>query len=94
MRHLPRKADAPAGYCECSGGYLEQVWSAILGEPAEAEVLETGLTGAHECVFRIRAKTSVLWADEISRPPIRRARTSAAQMCEAITKTHDYTLSE
>ena len=58
MRHLPETKTAPSGYCECSGAYLETVWSAILGEPAKVEVLETCLTGAQECVFRIRPKNS------------------------------------
>ncbi|NLU42145.1 MAG: hypothetical protein GXX08_08065 [Firmicutes bacterium] len=54
MRHLPRAVSPPDGYCECSRSYLEQVWSAILGQAADVEVVETCLTGAQECVFRIQ----------------------------------------
>lgn len=54
MRHLPKAVSPSAGYCECSRSYLEQVWSAIGGRPVEVEVVETCLTGAQECVFRIK----------------------------------------
>lgn len=53
MRHLPKAVSPPAGYCECSRSYLEQAWSAILGQAADVEVVESCLTGAQECVFRI-----------------------------------------
>ena len=54
MRHLATAVSPPAGYCECSRSYLEQVWSAILVQEADVEVVESCLTGAQECVFRIK----------------------------------------
>ncbi len=41
-------------YCQCSKGFAERMWERVLGRPAKVEVLETAVTGAKECKFRIR----------------------------------------
>jgi hypothetical protein len=48
----PEKTISPT-YCQCSKGFARRMWERVLGKPVKVEVLETALTGADECKFRI-----------------------------------------
>jgi hypothetical protein len=51
--------DLPAGetmsqtYCHCSKAFVRTVWEAVLGRPVRVELLESAISGASECKFRI-----------------------------------------
>lgn len=50
---LPENEVISPTYCECSSAFLKAYWEAALGRPLKVEVLETALTGADQCRFRI-----------------------------------------
>ena len=54
LKGLPAKETVSATYCQCSKGFVREMWEPILGRPVKVEVLETAVTGAKECRFRIR----------------------------------------
>jgi len=43
----------PATFCRCSAGYHKKPWEVILGQPLEADVLESVLQGDERCRFAI-----------------------------------------
>lgn len=47
------EASVSPTFCTCSGGYHKRYWEATLGQPLEAEVLETVLDGGEWCKFAI-----------------------------------------
>ena len=53
MRALPEVEVASPTYCLCSQAFVRAFWEGVLGRPVRVEVLETALTGAPECRFRI-----------------------------------------
>jgi hypothetical protein len=53
MRGLPEGENASATFCLCSGAFVKRHWEEVLGKPVSVEVMETCLTGAEECRFRI-----------------------------------------
>jgi hypothetical protein len=50
---LPDTENMSPTYCLCSKAFLQAYWEAALARPLEIAVLETALTGARECRFRI-----------------------------------------
>jgi hypothetical protein len=40
-------------FCHCSAGFVKKPWEVILGQPLEADVLESVLTGSRWCRFAI-----------------------------------------
>jgi len=46
-------SDIPTLWCTCSAGFEKVMFDAIFGEPAEAEVLETVLSGSDLCRFSV-----------------------------------------
>lgn len=40
-------------YCNCSKGYTEKFWEAVLGRPVEVDLVQSTMTGADECKFTI-----------------------------------------
>jgi Family of unknown function (DUF6144) len=53
LRGLPLEETVSPTYCQCSKGFVQRMWERVLGRPVKAEVLETAVTGARECKFRI-----------------------------------------
>jgi hypothetical protein len=53
MRGLPEGMTSSKTFCQCSRGFVEKYWQAILGRVVAVELKETALTGADECRFLI-----------------------------------------
>jgi predicted hydrocarbon binding protein len=53
LRGLPPEKTVSATYCQCSKGFVTKMWEGILGKPVKVEVLETAVTGARECKFKV-----------------------------------------
>ena len=53
LRGLPPEETVPATYCQCSKGFVQRMWARVLGRPVKVEVLETAVTGAKECKFKV-----------------------------------------
>jgi hypothetical protein len=53
LRGLPPEETVSATYCRCSKGFVQKMWEPILGRPVKVEILETAVSGAKECKFRI-----------------------------------------
>ena len=51
--------DLPAGeaisqtYCHCSKAFVKTLWEAVLGKPVSVDLLESAVSGASDCRFRI-----------------------------------------
>jgi predicted hydrocarbon binding protein len=54
LRGLPPRDTVSETYCQCSKGFVQAMWKRIVGKPVNVEVLETAVSGAKECKFRIR----------------------------------------
>ena len=50
---LPPDQTISPTYCNCSKGYAEKFWEAVLGRPVEVELIQSTMTGADECQFTI-----------------------------------------
>lgn len=53
MKGLPTGETASLTYCLCSRGFVERFWEEVLERPVKAELLESSLSGSHECKFAI-----------------------------------------
>lgn len=53
LRKLPEGENAPLAFCQCSRGFAQKVWEAVLGRPVQIEILESCAAGARECKFAI-----------------------------------------
>jgi predicted hydrocarbon binding protein len=53
LRGLPPGETVSQTYCQCSKGFVQKMWERLLGKPVKVEVLETAVTGAKECRFKI-----------------------------------------
>jgi hypothetical protein len=58
--HCPRVRDAvrlgielSATYCYCGGGFYQNIWQTIVGQPVEIEIVESILQGGDVCSFAI-----------------------------------------
>jgi hypothetical protein len=58
LRGLPPGETVSETYCQCSRGFAQKMWERVLGKPVKVEVLETAVTGAKECQFKIYLKPS------------------------------------
>ncbi len=54
LRALPEGQTASLTYCQCSRGFVQKYWEAVLGRPADVQLLESCVSGAQECKFAIR----------------------------------------
>jgi hypothetical protein len=54
FRQLPTKETVSFTYCNCSRGFVEKYWEAILQKPVKVELLQSAISGAKECTFSIR----------------------------------------
>lgn len=51
---LVKEGTTPPSFCDCTLGWQEEAYSAILGRPVHAELEESILRGGKRCVFRIK----------------------------------------
>jgi hypothetical protein len=50
---LPEEEEISPTYCHCSKAFVRTWWEAVLGMPVKVNILETALTGSHQCRFQI-----------------------------------------
>jgi hypothetical protein len=53
VKDLPEKEEMSPTYCHCSKAFVRTWWEAVLGMPVKVNILETALTGSHQCRFQI-----------------------------------------
>jgi hypothetical protein len=53
FRELPKEETVSISYCNCSKGFVEKYWEAVLEKPVEVDILESAISGAKECKFSI-----------------------------------------
>jgi len=53
LRGLPDDQTVSATFCQCSRGFVEEYWQAILQRPVQVDLLESCVSGAAECKFAI-----------------------------------------
>jgi hypothetical protein len=51
---LVKDRGTPGSFCECTLGWQETVYSAILGRPVKGEIKESILRGDKQCVFEVK----------------------------------------
>lgn len=54
MRGLPVDEQVSRTYCNCSKGFVTRFWEGVLKKPVKIEVLQSALSGAEECKFKIQ----------------------------------------
>ncbi len=54
FRELPKDETVSTTYCNCSKGFVEKYWEAVLGKPAKVNILQSAISGAKECKFSIQ----------------------------------------
>jgi hypothetical protein len=50
---LPADQTISSTYCNCSKGYAEKFWEAVLGRSVKVELVQSTMTGDDECKFKI-----------------------------------------
>jgi predicted hydrocarbon binding protein len=53
VKDLPAGETISSTYCHCSKAFVRTMWETILGRPVQVELLESAVSGASECKFRI-----------------------------------------
>ena len=53
VRQLPTEYTVSLTYCNCSKGFVEKYWEAILQRPVKVDLLQSAISGAKECTFAI-----------------------------------------
>jgi predicted hydrocarbon binding protein len=53
FRELPKEDTVAITYCNCSKGFVEKYWEAVLQRPVEVDILQSAISGAKECKFAI-----------------------------------------
>ncbi len=53
FRQLPPENTVSLTYCNCSKGFVEKYWEAILQKPTKVELLHSAISGAKDCMFAI-----------------------------------------
>jgi hypothetical protein len=53
FRGLPTEDTVSLTYCNCSKGFVEKYWEAILQKPVKVDLLQSAISGAKECKFTI-----------------------------------------
>jgi predicted ArsR family transcriptional regulator len=51
---LVKSGTTPGAFCDCTLGWQEVAYSAVLGKPVAVELEESILRGGKRCIFRIR----------------------------------------
>lgn len=51
---LPAEDTVSITYCNCSKGFVEKFWEAVLQKPVKVDLLQSAISGAKECKFAIR----------------------------------------
>jgi hypothetical protein len=46
----------PVTFCECSAGFVEATWEAILGKPVTVKLLESAVSGSSVCRFEVKPR--------------------------------------
>jgi len=54
FRQLPTQEIVSVTYCNCSKGFVEKYWEAILQKQIKVDLLQSAISGAKECTFAIR----------------------------------------
>ena len=54
LRELPKDETVSITYCNCSKGFVEKYWEAVLGKPVDVDILHSAISGAKECKFAIQ----------------------------------------
>jgi hypothetical protein len=53
FRQLPEEDIVSLTYCNCSKGFVEKYWEAILQRPVKVNMLRSAISGSKECTFAI-----------------------------------------
>jgi hypothetical protein len=53
FRQLPTEDNVSITYCNCSRGFVEKYWEAVLQKPVKVDLLKSAISGAEECTFAI-----------------------------------------
>ena len=53
LRGLPEDRTVSLTYCQCSKGFVERYWEAVLGRPVRVDLLHSCAAGAEECRFAV-----------------------------------------
>ncbi len=53
LRGLPANVTVSRTYCQCSRGFVQKYWEAVLDRPLQVELVASSVTGASECEFAI-----------------------------------------
>jgi Family of unknown function (DUF6144) len=53
LRGLPEEEKVSITYCNCSKGFVETLWESVLGRPVKVELVQSVISGADECEFKI-----------------------------------------
>jgi hypothetical protein len=53
FRGLPTEDTVSLTYCNCSKGFVEKYWEAVLQKPVKVDLLQSAISGAKECMFAI-----------------------------------------
>ena len=53
-------ADIPSVFCTCSAGFHKKRWESILGQPLQAEILESVLNGDDRCMIAIHLPDGIV----------------------------------
>jgi len=53
FRGLPVEDTISLTYCNCSKGFVEKYWEAVIQKPVKVDLLQSAISGAKECMFAI-----------------------------------------
>ena len=53
FREFPIEDTVSLTYCNCSKGFVEKYWEAVLQKPVKVDLLQSAISGAEECKFAI-----------------------------------------
>ncbi len=53
FRELPKEETVSITYCNCSKGFVEKYWEAVLQRPVKVDIIQSAISGAEECKFAI-----------------------------------------
>ena len=53
FRQLPAEDKVSTTYCNCSKGFVEKYWEAVLQKPVKVDLLKSAISGDEECTFAI-----------------------------------------
>jgi hypothetical protein len=53
LRGLPAEETLSPTFCNCSKGFVEKYWEAVLQRPVKVDLIQSAISGAKECKFAI-----------------------------------------